>query len=285
MDLRDKVVVIAGGSQGIGRGIALRLAGRKPRAIVLLARRAEVLGEAVASVAARGGVADAVSVDLRNPDAVQEAGERIERRFGVPDLVVHSTGAGRFFSIREGDYDAPVEAMASTYFASYFLTKTFVKAMVARRSGHFVIVSSPVRLIRFFANTYKASRHALHGFAESLRYELRSSGVGVTYAEPSRISDSGYFESNVGTLERLPLVFRDDRFRVFHQTSEQAGEMILEGVERNAAYVAPPVIRALRLAYPVLGRPIDWFFERTSLPTDRGGPLPPTVDARPSARR
>ena len=83
----------------------------------------------------------------------------------------------------------------STCYAGFFLTCAFLGPMIARNRGHIVFVGSPAVNISFAAAGYIASRSAVRGLAQSLRYELSQCDVNVTYAEPSWCTTSEYFDT------------------------------------------------------------------------------------------
>jgi NAD(P)-dependent dehydrogenase (short-subunit alcohol dehydrogenase family) len=207
--------------------------------IVILARRQEPIDGAVAAVAAAGGQASGLSVDLTAPAAVTAAANTLVSEYGVPDIVVYSAASGRFVTIEESAFDDVIQAMASTYFGAYSLVHALLPGMLARGSGHIVFVGSPVRAIGFPAFAYKASRHALCGFAEALAEDFREGPLKITYCEPARIVDSNYWHSNAGVEQRLPIWARDRRFRSLWQTSDEAGDMIADAVLCDRPYASP----------------------------------------------
>lgn len=250
MQIRDKFVVIAGGSQGIGVGVARAMARRGARRIVILARRQESIDAAVATITAAGGRASGRSVDLTDPAAVKSAVDAFVSSDGVPDIVVYSAASGRFVTIEESTLDDVTEAMASTYFGAYSLVHDLLPGMLARGSGHIVLVGSPVRAIGFPAFAYKASRHALFGFAESLAEDFRSGPLKITYSEPARIVDSNYWHSNAGVEPRLPIWGRDPRYRFLWQTSDEAGDMIADAILGDRTFAGPLWQRMLTSLLP-----------------------------------
>jgi gluconate 5-dehydrogenase len=242
MDLEGALVVIGGGSQGIGAGFARVAAARGAREVVLLARRPGPLAETAAAIGPR---ATPRSVDLSDAAAVAAIAAEIRARSGVPDVVVASSAQGRFLGLAESSAQDAVDAMASTYFAAFYLFREFIADMRARGSGRLVVVGSPVRAAPYPAIAYKASRHALHGLADGLSADLRGTGVGVTYAEPSRIIEGRYFANNDVPIAKLPWFMRDERLRFLWQTEDDAGRMIARAVERDAPVASPAWLRAL----------------------------------------
>lgn len=272
MKIENRIVVIAGGSSGIGLGTAHALAERGAGRIVLLARQQSKLDAAAAAVHRQHGTAVSVfSADLGSATAVQEVAAQIIGDIGPPDILVNSTGAGLLLGMSQADDDNIVTHIESTCYAGFFLTRAFLGPMIARNRGHIVFVGSPAVNISFAAAGYIASRSAVRGLAQSLRYELSQCDVNVTYAEPSLVYDSEYFDTYSGSLQKFPLLVRSPRFRFMQQNSAEAGRMIARAIERNRRYTGHWLSYSLRLT-PFLKPFYDWFFRVTSLPASQGGP-------------
>lgn len=269
MQIRNKLVVVAGGSHGIGAGVARAMARRAAAKVVILARRQAPLDAAVATVAAVGGQASGCCVDLTDPAAVKSAAAAIVAADGVPDIVVYSAASGRFVTIAESTLDDVTEAMASTYFGAYCLVHALLPKMLARGSGHLALVGSPVRAIGFPAFAYKASRHALCGFAESLAEDFRGGPLKITYCEPARIVDSNYWHSNAGVEPRLPIWGRDPRYRFLWQTSDEAGAMIADAIGDDRRFAGPLWQRMLTSLFPY--SLATWSQRLWPTPTEAGG--------------
>ncbi|MCP4421783.1 MAG: hypothetical protein GY805_34655, partial [Chloroflexi bacterium] len=123
------------------------------------------------------------------------------------------------------------------------------------------------------APAYIASRAAVKGLAQSIRYDLSNTNVAVTYTEPTLVYDTDYFTKHPGTVAQFPLLFRDTKFRLMHQTSRDAGDMVAKAIERNRRYAGHWMSCLMRLSGRLLLPFYDWFFKKTSLPANEGGPL------------
>lgn len=250
--INESLVLITGASQGIGAETAALMAGHGGR-VILLARSQDKLNERVDYIRSRGGTARAYAVDLSDPAAVEAIAQRILRENGVPDIVVHNAGAGRWLAV---DETTPAEAqtmMDVPYFAAFNLTHFLLPHMLNRNKGHFVIVNSPVSYMAWPGATgYAAARYALRGFAEGLRGDLRGSRLNVTVVTAGETS-SNYFANNAGTAERVPQISR--LFPVL--TPKQVAKEILYGVQYNVDEIIVPF--SLKM---VIG--LQRFFPRTA---------------------
>lgn len=183
----NKTVMLTGASSGIGRGLALELAKRGAR-IGLLARRADLLAEIVAKIEAHGGQALALPVDVQDEAAVQAAAARLRAEFGPIDVLIANAGIAATVdpvSLKGADIarvmDVNVIGVANCVAA-------VVQEMIARASGHLVVISS-LAAYRGLPKSaaYCASKAAVSSMFESFRLDLKPRGIDVTIIHPGFI--------------------------------------------------------------------------------------------------
>lgn len=179
-----KVVLISGASEGIGRALALELASERPL-LILNARNAARLEETSSECRARGAEVLTVPGDVsRREDCIQLVSRALER-FGRLDALVNNAGItmwSRFDAVT--DFGTFERLLAVNYLGAVYLTAAALPHL-ARARGLIVAVASVAGLTGVPERTgYAASKHALVGFFESLRIELRGSGVDVTIVAP-----------------------------------------------------------------------------------------------------
>ncbi len=226
MQIAGSNVLLTGATGGIGQAIARALA-KRGASLVLSGRRSEVLESLAAETGGR-----ALAVDLAVPSEV----ERLVREAGEIDILVANAGlpaSGPLdsFSVEEID-----RALMVNLRAPIALAHALTPAMVAKRRGHVVFISSlagkattPGTLV------YNATKFGLRGFAGGLRADLRQSGVGVSAVFPGFISDAGMFaDANI----ELPT-------GVGTSTPEQVASAVVAAIEKNRGEVdvAPVVMR------------------------------------------
>jgi len=175
-------VLVTGASSGIGRGLALRLAGAGATVLVTARRQAE-LDTVCSEIADAGGVAHALAADLATDDGIDGLADRVLAGHGAPDILVLNAGRSIKRSIarsehRLHDYD---RAMRLNYLGAVGLTLRLLPAMRERRSGH-VVTSSSVAVQgdvpRFSA--YVASKAALDAFTRVAAVECLADGIAFT---------------------------------------------------------------------------------------------------------
>src|SRR5579864_8992469 len=121
-EFHGRTAIVTGASRGIGRAIALRL-GRSGARVVLCARDAAALSEAVAEIQQAGGTAVALPLDLRLPDAPAQLADFALRHAGRIDIVVNNAGAtrrGLFLALPDEDW---IDGFALKFFAAVRLTR------------------------------------------------------------------------------------------------------------------------------------------------------------------
>ena len=180
-----RTVVITGASAGIGRATAREFAKRGDR-VALLARGRAGLDAAAEDVRRLGGQALVIEVDVADAAAVEAAADSVEREFGPIDLWVSNAMAAVLGEVIETSPDEFRRVMEVTYLGAVHSTQSALRRMLPRDRGHIVLVGSALshRGIPLQA-TYCGAKHALKGFYESLRCELRHHGskVGLTIVQ------------------------------------------------------------------------------------------------------
>lgn len=188
MKFTDKVVIITGASSGIGEALALALASRGAR-LALAARREPELNRVVAACVERGAEAIAVPTDVADSEACAALVERTISEFGGVDCLVNNAGISMWARLDEVErLDIFERMMQVNYLGSVYCTYHALEAL--KRSGGLIVgISSltgktgvPTR------SGYGASKHALQGFLDSLRIELRNEGVDVLVVSPGFVA-------------------------------------------------------------------------------------------------
>ncbi|MEO7037706.1 MAG: SDR family oxidoreductase [Polyangiaceae bacterium] len=170
--LEDSIVVVTGGSAGLGRATAVAFAKRGAH-VAILARDLDRLREAEAEIAQFGGRVLALSVDVSDPGAVQEAADEIEQKLGLIDIWVNNAMTTVFAPVEQIEPAEFKRVTEVTYLGFVYGTMAALKRMRRRDRGVIVQVGSALAYRSIpLQSAYCGAKHAVHGFTDSLRAEL-----------------------------------------------------------------------------------------------------------------
>lgn len=185
-DLRGRVVLVTGAAGGLGAALCRCLAASGAR-IAAMDLDATKLDALVAELRAMGADAVAVPGDIADPDFCSAAVAATLAQFGVIDGLINNAGISARSLLRDTDPAVIRRVMDVNFFGAAYLTRAALEAIMVRR-GLIVAISSVAGFSPLTGRTgYAASKHALHGFFDSLRSEVEGAGVSVTLVCPSFI--------------------------------------------------------------------------------------------------
>jgi short-subunit dehydrogenase len=234
-----RVVAITGASSGIGRATALRLA-RDGAALVICARRADRLDAVAAEIAAAGGQALPIVVDVTSGAGMDALVARGIERFGRLDVMICNAG----FGVAGAIDDVPPEQMQRLLDINYTGTYHAIRAALAvfrrQQSGHIIIVSSIVgkRGVPYMG-AYAATKFAQVGLAECLRAELLGTKIHVSVVLP--VSTETEFFDVMAHETGVPVT----RMLGPRQSVETVADAIVRGIERPVAEIYPHAVSRL----------------------------------------
>jgi short-subunit dehydrogenase len=229
MELRGKAVLLTGATGGLGRAIALGLAGRGSR-LILSSRKEPDLNALADSLPGSGH--RIVVADLAEPGAALELLEAA----GEIDVLVANAGlpaSGRLEGYTREQID---RALRVNLEAPILMTHALLGPWVARGSGHFVYISSlNGKIATARASLYSATKFGLRGFALALREDLRGTAVGSSVVLPGTIREAGMFADSGASLPRGSGT----------GTPQQVADGVVSAIERDRAEVevAPRIQR------------------------------------------
>jgi short-subunit dehydrogenase len=184
MDLAGRVAVITGASSGIGLACAQQLAAAGCP-VVLGARRADRLAEAVDAMRAQGHRADWVATDVTSEDEVERLVARARDTFGRLDIMVCNAGFGYYGTLEETPAETMKRMMDVNFMGTFYGARAALPVFRAQGSGHLVIMSSIVgRRGIAQMSAYSATKSAQVGFAEGLRAEFAGTDIHVSVVYP-----------------------------------------------------------------------------------------------------
>ncbi len=232
-DFNGRVAAITGAASGIGRALAVDLAGRG--AHLALCDIDEVgLAETVAACEGRGVKVTTARVDVADKPAMFAWADQVVADHGKVNLIVNNAGVALGASVSDMSYEDLEWLMGINFWGVVHGTKAFLPHLKASGEGHVVNLSSVFGLMAIpTQSAYNAAKFAVRGFTDALRIELEIEGapVSATTVHP------GGIKTNIARNARMDASLdgqNGDFDKVLRTTPEQAAKVILRAVEQNA---------------------------------------------------
>jgi short-subunit dehydrogenase len=173
MSFKNKVVWITGASSGIGEALVYEFAKAGARLIISARRKDELDRVAGQSKSKFNSTIEALPLDLSQPNMLPLTVEAAVQIYGQIDILINNGGISQRSLAKDTMLEVDRKIMEINYFGTITLTKHLIPHFIARKQGHFVTITSVTGKIGTpYRTGYAASKHALHGFFNSLRAEL-----------------------------------------------------------------------------------------------------------------
>jgi NADP-dependent 3-hydroxy acid dehydrogenase YdfG len=229
--LDDKVVVITGAASGIGRALAVDVAGRRARVAISDIDEAGLAETVERAKAAGAREVRSDRLDVADRAAFAAYAVAVAEHFGRVDVVVNNAGVALAGDVEDLEYADMDWIIGIDYWGVVHGTKEFLPHLIASGDGHLVNMSSLFGLVSMPGQSmYNSAKYAVRGFSEALREELLIAGhpVGVTVVHPGGIKTA--IARNARTSSRED---HDERARYFDEKlaamePEQAARIIVE---------------------------------------------------------
>lgn len=184
MQFKDKTVLITGGGTGIGEAMAYQYAAKGAN-VILTGRRLEVLEKVQKKCIGMGVKSWCKTVDVEKPESIDELVEWIKKEGHLIDFLLLNAGISQRALTLETDISVDRRLMEVNYFGGIYLVKS-LKEMFIERGVHIAVVSSVSGVFGFpVRSAYCASKHAIHGFYETIALEYPQ--IKTTIIIPGRI--------------------------------------------------------------------------------------------------
>ena len=185
--IEGRVSLVTGASRGIGRAIAQAFAAEGAH-VVLAARDAAKLGEAVAEIQAEGGKAEALALDVADRASVEAGVARVVAAHGRIDHLVNNAGVTRdnlLLRMKDAEWQ---QVLDTNLTGAFLCTQAVLKPMLKQKSGRIVTITSVVGLAGNAGQAnYAASKAGLIGFTKSVAREVASRGITANAIAPGFI--------------------------------------------------------------------------------------------------
>lgn len=194
----NKTIWITGASSGIGEGFVNHLS-EFDCTIIISARRQSELERVKQANASKPAKLVIKPLDLTSPEQIQSVCEEVIKEFEAVDLVFHSGGISQRDKVIDTTMDVQRQIMEVNYFGTIDLAARVLPAMVKKQFGHQIVITSAVGIISTpLRSGYSASKHALHGFFDSLRSEHHQDNIHVTLICPGYVKTQISYNALLG---------------------------------------------------------------------------------------
>jgi short-subunit dehydrogenase len=239
-NLSNKVVAITGAGSGIGRALAVNLAGKGAR---LALSDVDTAGlDETAALAKDAGSPDVrtARLDVADREAFAAYAAGVAEHFGQVNVVVNNAGVALAGDVVDLDYQDMEWIVGINFWGVVHGTKEFLPHLIASGEGHIVNLSSLFGLLAMPGQSaYNATKFAVRGFTEALREEMLIAGhnVGVTSVHPGGIKTAIARNARVSAKEDKAATARLFDEKLAKMTPERAAEIIVKGIVKNQARV------------------------------------------------
>ncbi len=187
MIFKGKTVWIIGASSGIGKALSVDFAKEQAR-LVLSSRNVEALETVKENCLEYTNQCMVIPLDLEDNANYNPAVKEVIENYQTIDYLIVNGGISQRSLVYETPLSIDRRLMEVNYFGNIAIAKAVLPVMIRQKSGHIVVVSSIAGKFGFpLRSAYSASKHALHGFYETLRAEHKKDNVHVTMVMPGRV--------------------------------------------------------------------------------------------------
>lgn len=190
LQMKDKIVWITGASSGIGEALVYAYSKLETR-LIISSRNVNQLNKVKSNCKNQHNI-QILAIDLADNNSLTSKAEEAIKIFGKIDLLINSGGISQRSLAMETDLITEQLFMNVNFWGTVILSKAVLPQMIAQNSGSIVCISSLVgKFGTRYRSSYSASKHALHGYFDSLRVEINNPNIHIMLACP------GFIKTNV----------------------------------------------------------------------------------------
>ncbi|MCO6449484.1 MAG: SDR family NAD(P)-dependent oxidoreductase [Caldilineales bacterium] len=232
MRVKNKIIVVTGGGNGMGRELVLNLLVRGASVAAVDISEA-ALQETIELAGDKRGSLSTYVVDITNRDAVASLPEQVIARHGAVDGLINNAGIIQpFVRVNDLDYAAIEQVMNVNFYGTLYMTKTFLPHLLKRPEAHISNTSSMGGYLPVPGQTiYGATKAAIKLFTEGLHSELLNTNVKVTVVFPGAIGTN--IAANSGVGDSLNVSSEDSQRSFRPLAASKAAQIILDGIEKD----------------------------------------------------
>ncbi len=230
LKLKNTVWWVTGASSGIGKALVQELLNHDAK-VILSSRNKEALYKVVEECKAEDDKFLILPFDMSKMKDVEKYVNTVITKFSRIDYLVNNAGISQRSIAGKTPIDIDRQVMETNFFGTVILTKAVLPIMIKQQSGNIAVVSSVVGKFGFpLRSAYSASKHALHGFFESLRAENKQYNIKVSIIIPGRINTN---VSNNAITESGAKYGKLDKGQANSKKPEEIAKSIIRGIIKN----------------------------------------------------
>lgn len=201
MQISGNTILITGGGSGIGRGLAEAFH-KEGNQVIIAGRRKSALDETTGT---NPGMKSAV-LDIENAASIPEFAKRLRAEFPALNVVIHNAGIMRPESIKSGETADAEAIVATNLLGPIRLTAALLPQLLSQRRAAIVTISSGLAFVPLaMTPTYCATKAAIHSWSQSLRWQLKDTGVQVIEIVPPYVQTELMGPRQAGDPNAMPL--------------------------------------------------------------------------------
>ncbi len=248
----DRVIIITGGSSGIGKAIAEKLVKRSAH-IALVARdenKLRLVMEELKKTSMQGQKIESFSCDVANANAVQETVKSIVNTLGQVDVLINSAGILRESYFENQTLETYREIMDINFFGTLNFIKSCLPVFKKLGEGRIVNICSMAGVFGVFGYSgYCSSKHAVKGLTQTLRCELKPQGIKVHIVYPPEtdtpmVDEVNTYRSveNYKLANTIPMLF----------TADKVADATIRGMEKECYEIIPGLLPKISILFDKL---------------------------------
>ncbi len=227
MEIKDKVIWLTGASSGIGEGLAYELA-KEGAKLIISARREDELKRVASQIKSDVFI---LPLDLADQSNFEAKKTEALQKFGRIDVLINNGGISQRSLAKDTSLEVDRKIFEVNFFGTIALTKLVLPNFIQQKAGMIVTVTSAVgKFGSPWRSGYSASKHALHGFFDSLRAEIYADHVKVLLVCPGFIQTNVSRNALTGSGEKLGTM---DKATANGLTAEDCARQIIAAMKRE----------------------------------------------------
>jgi NADP-dependent 3-hydroxy acid dehydrogenase YdfG len=232
MKVQNKVIVVTGGGNGMGREVTLNLLAKGAKVFAIDINEAALQETTRLAGDMKANLATAI-VNITDKAAVEALPAKVIEKFGVVDGIINNAGIIQpFVRLNDLAYDAIDRVMDVNLYGTLYIVKAFLPHLLQRPAAHIANVSSMGGFLPVPGQTiYGASKAAVKLLTEGLHSELQGTNVKVTLVYPGAIGTNISVNSGVATPDAAEASAKDSSFKTL--APDKAAEIIVDAIEKD----------------------------------------------------